>query len=112
MSVRTIKDIAKICNCSTSTVSRAINGESGINKKTRERILQVIEEYNFIPNSSARELKKIESNTIALLIQGMDNPFFHSAFSIFEEELKKCFEDERFSKHQKIGMILSCMFLT
>lgn len=89
VSVRTIKDIAKICNCSTSTVSRAINGESGINKKTRERILQVVEEYNFIPNSSARELKKIESNTIALLIKGMDNPFFHSALSIFEEELKK-----------------------
>ena len=89
MSIRTIKDIAKICNVSTSTVSRAINDESGINKETKARILKVVEEYNFIPNSSARDLKKLESNTIALLIQGISNPFFQGMFAVFERELKK-----------------------
>jgi LacI family transcriptional regulator len=72
----TIKDIAKICNVGISTVSRAINDDPGINANTRERILRVIEEYNYIPNNSARNLKMTESNTIALLIKGIDNPFF------------------------------------
>lgn len=85
----TIKDIARICNVSTSTVSRAMNGDSGINKQTRERILEVIKEHNFVPNNSARNLKMIESNTIALLIKGIDNPFFQSMLHAFETELQK-----------------------
>lgn len=89
MAALTIKDIAKICNVSTSTVSRAMNGDSGINKQTRERILDVIKEHNFVPNNSARNLKMIESDTIALLIKGMDNPFFQGMLHIFETELSK-----------------------
>ena len=65
----TIKDIAKMCNVGISTVSRAINNDPGINPETRMRILKVIEEQNFVPNSSARNLKMTESNTIALLIK-------------------------------------------
>lgn len=85
----TIKDIARLCNVSTSTVSRAMNGDFGINKNTRENILKVIKENNFVPNNSARNLKMIESNTIALLIKGIDNPFFQSMLETFETELQK-----------------------
>lgn len=85
----TIKDIARICGCSTSTVSRAINDDSGINKNTKERILRVVEESGFVPNNSARNLKIIESNTIALMIKGIANPFFQGMFNIFEQELNE-----------------------
>jgi len=85
----TIRDIAKICQVSTSTVSRAMNDDSGINKQTKERILKVIEDNNFVPNNSARNLKMIESNTIALLIKGIDNPFFQGMLHAFEVELQK-----------------------
>ena len=89
MSNLTIKDIAKICNVGISTVSRAMNDDPGINKDTRERILKVIEEYHYIPNNSARNLKMNESNTVALLIKGIGNQFFQGMLQIFEEELKK-----------------------
>lgn len=89
MSAFTIKDIARICNVGISTVSRAINDDPGINKNTRERILKVIEEYHYVPNNSARNLKMTESNTIALLIKGIDNQFFQGMLRIYEEELKK-----------------------
>lgn len=89
MAALTIKDIAKICNVGISTVSRAINNDPGINKDTRERILKVIDEYHYVPNNSARNLKMSESNTIALLIKGIDNQFFQGMLKIFEEELKK-----------------------
>lgn len=84
----TIKDIAKICHVGVSTVSRAINNAPGINAKTREDILKVIKEYNYIPNNSARNLKISESNTIALLIRGIDNLFFQGMLKLFEEQLK------------------------
>lgn len=89
MATLTIKDIAKICNVGISTVSRAINNDPGINKDTRERILKVIEEYHYVPNNSARNLKMTDSNTIALLIKGIDNQFFQGMFKLYEEELNK-----------------------
>ncbi len=85
----TIKDIAKMCNVGISTVSRAINNDPGINQETRARILKVIEEQNFVPNHSARNLKMIESNTIALLVKGNTNLFFQGMLRTFEQELQQ-----------------------
>lgn len=57
MKTITIKDIAKKCGVGVSTVSRAINNHPDISDETREKILQVIKENNFVPNSTARSLK-------------------------------------------------------
>lgn len=85
----TIKDIARLSNVSISTVSRAMNDDPGINRETKERVLEIVRKFHYIPNNSARNLKMSESNTIALLIKGISNPFFQSMFPIFERELKK-----------------------
>lgn len=89
MATMTIKDIARICNVSISTVSRAINNDPGINEKTRERILAVVREFNYIPNNSARNLKMAETNTVALLIKGINNPFFHAMYPYFQHGLEE-----------------------
>ena len=80
----TIKDIARICNVSISTVSRAINNDHGINSQTRERVLQVAKQFGYVPNNSARNLKMAESNTIALMSKGMNNPFFQGMYPYFQ----------------------------
>lgn len=84
----TIKDIARICGVGTSTVSRAINNDPGIKPETRERILAVVEEFHYVPNNSARNLKMSESNTIGILVKGRNNRFFQSMYADFEEELQ------------------------
>ena len=89
MSDITIRDIAKLCGVGVSTVSRAMNDHPDINPETKAKIMQVIEEHNYIPNNSARNLKRTESNTIALLMKGIDNPFFQGMFRIFEEMLSQ-----------------------
>lgn len=76
----TIKDIAKICGVGVSTVSRAINDHPAINDETKARVNAVIKEYNYIPNNSARNLKRIESNTIAVLAKGINNTFVSEMF--------------------------------
>lgn len=85
----TIKDIAKICGVGTSTVSRAINDDPGINPETKERILQVVKEFRYVPNASARNLKYIETNTIGMLVKGRNNRFFQGMYADFEQELQK-----------------------
>ena len=87
MAELTIKDVARICGVGVSTVSRAINNHPDINPETKEKIMRVIEENHYIPNNSARNLKRTESNTIAIMIKGIDNPFFLAMFKIFEQEL-------------------------
>lgn len=83
----TIKDIAKECGVGVSTVSRAINNHPDINQKTKQMIMKVVAEKNFTPNTSARNLKKTESNTIAILIKGLANPLFHQMLDIFQREI-------------------------
>lgn len=84
----TIKDIARIAGVGVSTVSRAINDDPTINEKTRERVLKICEENHYVPNNSARNLKMTESNTVALLVMGIENIFFTSMFGRFQKELE------------------------
>lgn len=93
MEVITIKDIARICGVGVSTVSRAINNHPDISEDTKASIMEVIEKYNYIPNNSARNLKRLESNTIAVLIKGITNTFFNSMLKVIEKEI----QDKKYS---------------
>lgn len=88
METITIKDIARLCGVGISTVSRAINNHPDINEETKNMIMQVIKENNYIPNNSARNLKRSVSRTIAVLIKGISNPFFGSMLKVFEREIQ------------------------
>jgi len=85
----TIKDIANICGVGVSTVSRAINNHPDVNSRTKAQILKIIEEYNYIPNNSARNLRRTNSNTIAVLVKGITNPFFAPFIKILGHEIEQ-----------------------
>lgn len=85
----TIKDIARMCGVGISTVSRAINNHPDINPETKTMIMQVIKDNNYIPNNSARNLKRTDAKSIAVLVKGITNPFFSNMIKIMEEEIKK-----------------------
>lgn len=89
METITIKDVAKLCGVGVSTVSRAINNHPDINAETKEMILEVIREHNYIPNNSARNLKRTDSKSIAVLVKGISNPFFSDVIKVLEKEIKK-----------------------
>ena len=89
MSEITIKDVARICGVGVSTVSRALNNHPDINPETRDKILSVIKENNYIPNNSARNLKRQDAKAIAVLVKGIDNSFFNEMIKDMEAECKK-----------------------
>lgn len=71
-----IKDIAKECGVSATTVSRALNNSKEISKKTRKFILKTCEEKGYIPNSSARSLILNKTNMIGLIIPDIANQYY------------------------------------
>ncbi|BCZ48743.1 LacI family transcriptional regulator [Clostridium gelidum] len=64
-------DIAKIAGVSRSTVSRVINNYSNVPDETREKVLKVIDEYNYVPQASARMLAGAKNRIIGLFIVDM-----------------------------------------
>lgn len=68
----TIKDIARVAGVSVTTVSRALNGYSDVNQKTKKRIEEVAKELNYSPNTVARSLVMKKSKTIGLLVSDMN----------------------------------------
>lgn len=86
MAETTIKDIAALCGVGISTVSRAINNHPDINPETKKKIMEVIEQTGFIPNNSARNLKRTDAKVIAVIVKGITNPFFARTIQIIEEQ--------------------------
>lgn len=73
----TIKDIAKKANVSITTVSRVLNNKAeGIGEATRKRVLEIIDELDYRPNTIARSMVTKQTNTIGLIIPDIRNPFF------------------------------------
>ncbi|QOV19582.1 LacI family DNA-binding transcriptional regulator [Blautia liquoris] len=89
MGTITIKDIAKRCQVGVSTVSRAMNDHPDINPKTKKKILKVIEESGYVPDNSARNLKRVDARAVAVLIKGIGNTFFNQFIEILEQECQK-----------------------
>ena len=85
----TIVEIAKRCGVGVSTVSRAINNHSDINPETKKRIMDVIKETGYIPNNSARNLKRTDAKCIAVLVRGITNPFFAPMIEVVEKEVEE-----------------------
>ncbi|MBN2260484.1 MAG: LacI family DNA-binding transcriptional regulator [Clostridiales bacterium] len=82
-----IRDIAKLANVGVSTVSRVINDHPDVKKETRDKILSIIDEYNYIPNNSARNLKLLNGNHIGVLVRGSFNPFFSQIVELIEKKI-------------------------
>lgn len=67
----TMDDIASMAGVTKSTVSRYFNGGS-VKESTRDRIQQIIREYNYEPNAFAR-LKARESNVIGVVLPTLNS---------------------------------------
>jgi LacI family transcriptional regulator len=84
-----IKDIAKRLNVSTTTVSFVINGKAAdksISKKVTAKVLKLVGELGFRPNSFAKGLRTGKSNTIGFLVDDISMTFFSGIARFLEEK--------------------------
>ena len=72
----TLLDVAKRAGVSPMTVSRVVNGFGPVSPELRARVEQALAETGYMPNIVARNLRTRRTDTIALLMPDMTNPFF------------------------------------
>ena len=72
----TIKDIARLSGVGVTTVSRVLNHHPDVSEETRRRVLAVVAEQGFQPNTNARHLKQQTSASIAIIVKGTMNMLF------------------------------------
>lgn len=84
-----IKDIAKKAGVGVSTVSRVLNNQPDVKAATKERVLKIIEELNYVPNNSARNLKRIKTNHIGVFVIGDYSSFFSTIIETIEKDISK-----------------------
>lgn len=63
----TIYDVAKLADVSANTVSRVINGKSGVSEATRARIHRIIGEVGYHPHMGARALRGSQAGCIGVV---------------------------------------------
>ncbi|MEM7732594.1 MAG: LacI family DNA-binding transcriptional regulator [Pseudomonadota bacterium] len=85
--VPTLADVARVSGVSTATVSRCLNAPEQVLKKTRDRVLEAVEELGYSPNFSAQSLAAKRSNTIGAIIPTMENAIFARGIQAVQEEL-------------------------
>lgn len=72
----TLKDVARLAGVSIATVSYCINGTKNIRPDTRLKVMQAIEELNYIPNRSAQTLREPDSREIGIVIPDIEDPYY------------------------------------
>lgn len=84
-----MKDISIKCGVSVATVSKALNGQSDIGKKTAQHIRKVAKEMGYLPNAAARALKTNRTNNLGVLyVDKMQSGLMHEYFSALLNSFK------------------------
>lgn len=72
----TIRDVAKRAGVAPITVSRVLNNSGYASAETRERVMAAALELNYVPNMLARSFRSNRTDTIALVLTDITNPFW------------------------------------
>lgn len=83
----TLKSIAELAGVSYGTVSRAINGRERIAPATTARVLKLVEELGYRPNSNARSLHKARGELVGLALPGLSYPGLDAIIAGLQAEL-------------------------
>ncbi|MCP8969771.1 LacI family DNA-binding transcriptional regulator [Ectobacillus ponti] len=71
-----IMDVAKRANVSTATVSRVLSKPEAVRRETIEKVMEAVQELNYQPNLLARQLRRLETKTILVVVPDITNTFF------------------------------------
>ncbi|MFE2045863.1 LacI family DNA-binding transcriptional regulator [Streptomyces sp. NPDC059477] len=69
-------EVAAQAGVSVTTVSHVLSGRRPVAERTRAKVLKVIEELGYQPNSLAQGLRLRRTMTVGLLVPDLTNPFY------------------------------------
>lgn len=108
-----IRDIARLAGVSTATVSKVLNNYSEVSDATKARILKIVEEVGYIPNSSARALSTKRTWLIGIVYSehlhiGLEHNYFSGVLEAFKSEVESLGYDVVFISGKDIGYLKRC----
>lgn len=83
-----IYEIAKLAGVSIATVSRVVNDSPKVSEKTKERVLQIMEENHYTPNVFARGLSMNSMRTVGLVCPDVSDAYMANAIAYLEKNLR------------------------
>lgn len=86
----TINDVARLAGVSMKTVSRVMNNEPSVRKKTSDKVMAAVKELNYKPNLAARSLAGTKSFAIGLVYS---NPNAYYVINMQNGILSRCKEE-------------------
>lgn len=89
MTNMTIYDISEKAGVSIATVSRVLNGSNNVSEKTKKKVLDVINQYEYTPNAFARGLGLNSMNTIGLMCADSSDLYLAKAIYYIERLLRE-----------------------
>nr|WP_296486695.1 LacI family DNA-binding transcriptional regulator [uncultured Acetatifactor sp.] len=84
----TIYDISEKAGVSIATVSRVLNGSKNVSEKTRQKVLDVIDRYEYTPNAFARGLGLNTMRTIGIMCADSSDLYLAKAVYYIEQKLR------------------------
>ncbi len=84
----TIYDISEKAGVSIATVSRVLNGSNNVSEKTKRKVLDVINQYEYTPNAFARGLGLNTMKTIRILCADSSDLYIAKAIYYVEQLLR------------------------
>lgn len=88
MNAVTIKDVAQAAGVSPATASRVLSGNPATSPEARTRVEAAAKSLDFLPNAQARSLRSTKTDTIALLISDVRNPYFSDLAHAVEQHAR------------------------
>lgn len=84
----TIREIAKIANVSTATVSRVLSGKDKVKEETFDHVMSIVNQYGY-DVSKKSQLSDDESKTILVCATELKNPFNVPIFDGIQNSARK-----------------------
>jgi len=103
MSTVTIKILAERLQLSTATISKALCDSHEISEATKQKVIALAKELNYVPNAYAGSLRRNSSKTIGVVIPEVADSFFSLALNGIEEAaLEKGYHALIYLTHEKL----------
>ena len=83
----TMRDVAQRAGVTAMTVSRVINNSGYVSEGTRRKVESAIAELQYMPNDLARHFRQQQTQTIALMLSDITNPFWSTVIRGVEQTL-------------------------
>jgi LacI family transcriptional regulator len=85
-----IHDVAKRAGVAPMTVSRVVNNNGYVSEETRRRVEAAIRELDYVPNALGSSLRSKRTQTLALVLSDIGNPFWTTVARAVEDTANKC----------------------